>query len=373
MHSPDASRQPTSSDRTWELLAAVLTGTATSEEIAALDAAKVADATVQRRADLMRRIWDQAEPPRRVEAGEFAKQADRLMQRIDSDVPHESRIGADRHGVPSLPGKSRNGVRSFPWPFRAAVAAGMFAAAAVLWMGGTGNSGPTEARYTTRAGERITVVRPNGTKIIVGPSSTMAIASAYGNTTVTLEGEALFTVTSQANRAFTVRTGTVDARVLGTTFLVRRYATDRDVRIAVADGRVAIHGRHTVTLSAGMLGIVRDSGMVRVASPVPVNEITALRTGQLVFRETPLRDVVLDLSRAYDVDLRVADTALAKHLLTTRVSVSTQPLDGVLTPLLETLDAHAVRNGRVITIRPGRTSVRRPSPSHLVSESSYGK
>jgi ferric-dicitrate binding protein FerR (iron transport regulator) len=104
-------------------------------------------------------------------------------------------------------------------------------------------------------------------------------------------------------------------------------------------------------------------------------DYTGWTTGHLVFRETPIRDAVVEIGRAYDVDIRIADSALATRTLSWTVPVTQRSLTGVLEFLTDVLDAHLVRSGRVITIVPGRSSVRkRVDPRHLLtSESQYGK
>jgi transmembrane sensor len=83
---------------------------------------------------------------------------------------------------------------------------------------------------------------------------------------------------------------------------------------------------------------------------VNVDELTAWRTGQLVFSNARFRDVAATLERWHDVDIQIPDSALAE----TRVSAvfARQPIDEVVQVLAETLDARFTRDGRRITFQP---------------------
>jgi len=288
---------------------------------------------------------------------------------------------------------SRVHVRGRGWPWRAfALSTGAaFAVVALVVSMSLLTAPPSEnpssvLRYATHAGQRATVRMAHGETMVLGPMTQVAVTSTDGHPVVAVNGEVLFTIPRTSNgdaHPFTVQIGHTVARVLGTTFLARGDATDSTVRIVVADGKVAVHaigaahaaraGRtHDVVLAAGMMSVVRDSGDVEVLPHVALDDVTALRTGALVFHNAPLRDVARELSRAYDVDVTIGDSVLAQHLMTTKVSVTEHSLQGVLDPLLETLDAHAVRTGRSITIVPGRRAPEK-SRSHDTSEVGYGR
>jgi transmembrane sensor len=72
--------------------------------------------------------------------------------------------------------------------------------------------------------------------------------------------------------------------------------------------------------------------------------------GRLAFDNAEVRDVAADLGRWFDVDIRVATTALAHRRLS---AVYNNPsLDGVLNAVVMTLGARYQRTGRTITLSP---------------------
>jgi ferric-dicitrate binding protein FerR (iron transport regulator) len=223
----------------------------------------------------------------------------------------------------------------------------------------------TTTSYHTGANERATV-RVGSAIVTLAPATTItARTSDERGTEVTLDGEALFTVTSTT-------------RVLGTTFTVRRYTTERQTRVVVLDGRVAVNHRGTyasdTVLSARMLAVLPDSGSMVVDRDVPVDDYTAWTNGRLVFRNTPVRSVIAEVGRTYDLDIRLADSTLSDHPLTLTIPVESQSASQVRHVLEAILDAHVTRNGRIITLVPGRASITRPDAMRLSSpEVQYGR
>jgi ferric-dicitrate binding protein FerR (iron transport regulator) len=95
----------------------------------------------------------------------------------------------------------------------------------------------------------------------------------------------------------------------------------------------------------------------------------------LEFRQAKVPDVLAELSRAYGVEIRVADPALKARKITFSVRVNQQSLQSVLDALAATLDAHVGHSDGVITLLPGAatTSKLKHVPPHSTLESQYGR
>jgi transmembrane sensor len=233
--------------------------------------------------------------------------------------------------------------------------------------------------YTTAAGEQKVVALLGGGRVHLGPRSTITVTGSEVETQITLHGQALFTVIHQPNVPLTVRTMGSRTRVLGTTFFVRRYDTDLADRVVVAEGRVAVSGTlpHAggVVVAATQGVIVVDSGRVVRMPSVSIDDYTSWTRGRLVFNDTPVREILADVARVYDVDLRITDTTLANRKLTWAISVAESSIDNVLGGLATVLDAHVERKGKTLSLVPGRAASRRGPASHpsLTPESQYGR
>lgn len=220
---------------------------------------------------------------------------------------------------------------------------------------------PIESRiYTTHPGQPYTEIDlSNQSKAVLGPATRLTVRREANSFYVTVEGQAVFTVAHSSKTPFVVHTKQSITRVLGTTFLVRQYDTDRSARIVVSEGRVGVYGalgarlnESYSVLTANTLALVSDSG-VSVTPNVVAIDYTAWATGEMVFNATPLRDVIADLSRVYDVDIRIADAALAELPINWSVQTTRYSLSQVLPELLLMLRAQAKESGRTITITPG--------------------
>src|SRR5690606_823705 len=128
---------------------------------------------------------------------------------------------------------------------------------------------------------------------------------------VTLSGQAYFTVTHDPAHAFTVHSAGIATRVLGTSFVVRAYETDRAPQVAVTEGKVAVNNASTSKiLLPGDVASVPANLEITLASKVSMADVVGWMRGQLVFDGTPLRDVIVELERMYDVDITLASRSL---------------------------------------------------------------
>jgi ferric-dicitrate binding protein FerR (iron transport regulator) len=378
----------------FEPMARYLAGEGTPADHAEVDAWLSADPTHQALFDRLRHAW----VPRAVRQAHTdpARMAERVRAAIHASTGAPDRIERSHpgYGVPKLPGRVRGiaptghareyarGHTSRSRTFMAIRATvGVVACAIVAIVVSLGRpfvsrTPATTRTYTTAAGHRATVTFADGSRATLAPSTTMRVSIGGSDkaTSITVTGEAMFTVTHHDNHLFTVRTGRVVTRVLGTRFLVRRYPDDASTRVVVADGRVAVHAEvgtapdAPVVLNANMMGVVSDSGGATVTPDIALDDYIDLTADRLVFHGTAVSDIIAALDRAYAVDIRLSDTTLAAHRVTMTVPVSQRSIDDVLALLTKTLNARYVRNGSVVTITPGGVTHRRLNPFTVETE-----
>jgi ferric-dicitrate binding protein FerR (iron transport regulator) len=206
--------------------------------------------------------------------------------------------------------------------------------------------------YTTRNGQRAEIKLPDGTRVSLNVASRLDVPADFvaGDRTVTLYGEALFSVAHQSGAAFTVLSGQTRTQVLGTTFAVRHYANDTIAFVAVRDGKVSVHSpvMPSVIVTAQRQVTMTAAGDIHLQSATP--ERFAFASGVLPLDGIPLKDAITDLDRWYDADIRIPDTTLAtEHIRATLPA-------GSLTDLADILEfmfaARVVRQGRVLTLYP---------------------
>jgi ferric-dicitrate binding protein FerR (iron transport regulator) len=186
--------------------------------------------------------------------------------------------------------------------------------------------------YATSAAQQTIIHLADGTRVTLAPQTTLTVGQDFNHhtRTVTLDGEALFDVSNHTGTPFIVRTGHLTTRVLGTQFDVRRYTQDRTTQVAVTEGKVMVEGiplpatpshvskssaRMAMVLVAGTIGRVSDTTAVATAVS-NITDYTRWTQGVLVFRRTPVPEVLATLEHWYGLTFRLADSTLATQHIT---------------------------------------------------------
>jgi transmembrane sensor len=187
-----------------------------------------------------------------------------------------------------------------------------------------GANGPvaTARVYETGTGERDSLRLADGTFVLLGPGSELALADGYGvsNREVSLQGEAFFDVDATSDAGvFTVLVGDVRIEDLGTAFVVRTGERS-GLRVGVSEGRVVVRVPNAtpndgLMLAAGDAAEIAATNEVIRGALVPDVDLE-WRDGLLAFREAPLSRVRFDLRRWYGIELQIDDDALENRHLT---------------------------------------------------------
>jgi ferric-dicitrate binding protein FerR (iron transport regulator) len=236
------------------------------------------------------------------------------------------------------------------------------------WRALAASHGPTSLAYrevATARGERAEITLKDGTRVILGPESRLRTPTHYGEPAreVDLEGEAFFDVHHDATAPFRVRTGGIVTEDIGTAFAIRAYAGDSALRVVVAEGSVAVapramsptipHGVDTTRLVLRAHDLVRvtHDGAMHPEHGVVLDRYLGWTEGRLVFRNTPLRQVIPELARWYDLDIAPVDSAVGARLVTATYT-TTESATLALTAIARSLDLTVERQGRAVRFRP---------------------
>lgn len=165
--------------------------------------------------------------------------------------------------------------------------------------------------YVTAPRERAELVLSDGSRVRLAPGSQLRVAADFGvdRRDVYLDGLAYFDVSHDARRPFTVLAGNARALDLGTQFVVRAYAEDSAVQVGVRTGNVMLSG--VGQLRAGDVGQLQSDGRTRRWRGALNDPLLAWLDNRLVYRDAPLSHVLRDIHRWYDVEVRVAQPAIA--------------------------------------------------------------
>lgn len=181
---------------------------------------------------------------------------------------------------------------------------------------------PAEVIYIAEAPSQ--TILPDGTKVWLSACSQLRYPQIFTGETrnVYLKGEAYFEVTHDPEQSFRVSINDFQrVEVLGTSFNVRTYDDDSDVRIALVEGSVRIadeQSKKTVMLQSGQEAvIVKNTGQVTVNS-VNIDMLMSWKTGKYVFNNQTFEDIAHVLEKGFDVSIRIENDDLRKKPYTMR-------------------------------------------------------
>src|SRR6266550_1773303 len=345
-------------DADWEALARYVVGESPTGEVEQLEARFAAQPADKKLLDALAMVTR------------------RIASTVPADIDVEAallRVKARRNESTTQPLEFRRPIVDARRPVRWHVPVPALAAAALLAIGVAGyltmrtpksaipvsSSAPMVA---TGVGVLDSLRLPDGTRIVIGPLSSVKVAAGYGVTSreVDVRGDAYFDVVHDSSKPFTAHALHATIQDVGTKFAVRTDAAD-GVSVSVTEGSVALQGtspipsggnapRGAIVLKPGEKGVVRSDGQTIKERAGP--EDVAWMRHQLVFREAPLSEVAASLNRWYGIDLRVPDASLATRHLT--ATFSGESPERVLDVIRLVLGADIERHGDTAIVRAKR-------------------
>lgn len=171
----------------------------------------------------------------------------------------------------------------------------------------------TMVEYATVAGQKMSLMLPDGTSVTLNSGSRISYPERFSHQRrdIQLEGEAYFDVVSDSTRPFSVRTDNVTTVVLGTSFNVRAYSEDRDISIALVEGRVKVDQRLDSTtrefyLRPTEMLTVNRADTTHVMGQFHLLEVLGWKDGLLYFNKTSFPEAISRIERWYGVEIDIA-------------------------------------------------------------------
>ena len=199
--------------------------------------------------------------------------------------------------------------------------------------------------FITAPGETAMVRLGDGSVIRLGPASRLSTPTRDLARTVTLEGEAFFSIATNPAQPFRVTTAAGTARVLGTRFHLAAQLDE--LRVVVVEGTVALGtATEEIQVGAGQAASLIDGrpGPIRAASPF--DEAASWLDGFLIFQDTPLTLAIREVEQRYGARVEVEDPVLLERTLT--MWFTSRSLDEIMTVVCNVIDAQcSVADGTV--------------------------
>lgn len=311
---------------TWDMLARYLAGESSAEEVARV------------------RAWLAADNARARLIGSMDEMLARLPREADVDVEAALRSVKTRIAEERRPTSWRTNI------VRIAAAIVVVLAGSLVWRSAVNRPGngpvATLKTYSTQPGQTDSIRLADGTEVVLGPGSELAVTARR---TARLSGDALFTVTHDGRRPFTVHAGGATIKDIGTVFAVRSNPREA-VHVVVRQGAVLLHAtgksdKDGVMLAAGDHGVLETDGRVVAEKDRATDDDFAWTRGELIFEQAPLAHVATELRRWYGIELQVADSSLTNRHVT--ASFKGEGPEQVLNVIGLALGARIERNGNI--------------------------
>lgn len=179
-----------------------------------------------------------------------------------------------------------------------------------------------EARMTP--GMTGSTVLPDGTKIWLNSSSSLKYPNQFSGQTreVTLDGEAYFEVTENAEKPFVVHTGNSSVKVLGTEFNVDAYSSNGFTTTTLVNGSIEFSYQNEDDISRTIrlkpneqVYYDKENSRTQLGETYVPKDI-AWKNGQIVLKETPLSDILWILRKRFNVEFIIKDPAFYTYSFT---------------------------------------------------------
>ena len=169
----------------------------------------------------------------------------------------------------------------------------------------------------TQLGERSQVVLPDGTKVWLNSSSSVEYVAPFFSRQrrVKMEGEAYFEVEHDRRAPFVVSTNGLDVEVLGTRFNIRNDDNEHRVTTVLLEGAVKAYasGREQASVrlhpAQQLVFDTRTHAMRLTDCPSAERSINWI-DGRFCFEHDTFGEIVAELKRYYNVDIRFMDNRL---------------------------------------------------------------
>lgn len=165
---------------------------------------------------------------------------------------------------------------------------------------GTSNAAGAEAMYntlTTPRGGQYQVTLADGTKVWLNAASSIRYPTVFAgrDRQVEITGEVYFEVAKEDAHPFIVKVAGMHVDVLGTSFNIKAY---EGVRTTLLEGAVRVGA--TKVLRPGQQADER----LQISNDVDLESVMAWKNGKLAFSKGSVKELMQEISRWYDVDVR---------------------------------------------------------------------
>ena len=167
----------------------------------------------------------------------------------------------------------------------------------------------------TPFGAHTKIYLPDGSLAWLNAGTKLKYSQSFGvvDRNIQLEGEGYFEVTTNKHIPFTINSNKLSLQVIGTKFNFRNYVDETETSVNLIEGSIALHSslhnsEQFILKPNDYFILNKETGKVHISKNELTDEVIAWTRNELFFDEKPLSSICQILSRAYDVEIIVADS-----------------------------------------------------------------
>lgn len=196
------------------------------------------------------------------------------------------------------------------------------------------NLGMAYQTITAPPGQTSEVTFPDGSVATLNSGSSLSYSADYEikKRSVKLKGEAMFKVETNQKIPFTVEARGIVVTAIGTSFNVNAYPSDKEVNITLVEGCVKLsntNGRFLSKMEPGENARIDMSANKLYISEVDTDYYLSWQRGLIMFTNTSLGEIALDMERWYNVSILFSDKKM-KEIKYSGAILKNKPIDQVL-------------------------------------------
>lgn len=202
----------------------------------------------------------------------------------------------------------------------ASIAAALVIFTSLFWLLKTKGSDPkgtaisSITKKTSNRSEFKYLLLEDSTQVWLNAASSLEFPDHFTSTRreVILSGEAYFDVRHADKIPFIIKTGNVSTSVIGTAFNIKAYPGQEAITVSVSRGKVKVAREDgwSKTLIEGEQVKLGSNKIHAVEKKIPTADVAAWQKGNIVFDDEKLSDIISDLERVYNVEIRLTDNSV---------------------------------------------------------------
>jgi ferric-dicitrate binding protein FerR (iron transport regulator) len=203
--------------------------------------------------------------------------------------------------------------------------------------------------------KQVQFIFQDGSRVYLNSESRLRFPKKFGlkERKVELEGEGFFEITQNKKRPFIVDTKSIRVKVSGTSFNTKAYPDEDYISVSLENGAIELAGNMLKPLNVKpgeKIIYNRKTGTYEIIRPQDIGFYSAWRQKKLVFKDTPLSEVITTLTRTFDMQFKMEDPAVLNYSFT--LFTDNNDINFVLKELEKIVPISFEKNERVIYVKP---------------------